>query len=32
MDKRDQVVKNNLTVDELNLKIIEYWWHGSLDF
>lgn len=24
MDKRDQVVKNNLIVDELNLKIIEY--------
>lgn len=32
MDKRDQVVKNNLIVDELNLKIIEYWWHASLDF
>lgn len=32
MDKRDQVVKNNLIVDELNLKIIEYWWHESLDF
>lgn len=32
MDKRDQVVKNNLIVDELNLKIIEYWWYASLDF